>query len=78
MDDYCSLTAPWPKFSPMNKIARLPLVHLTVIALLACLAYSNSFSVPFVFDDHVIIENNLFIQDARFLAQPSLVKGSYL
>ena len=54
------------------------MLHVSLIILAACLAYANSFSVPFIFDDHVIIENNLFIQDARFLANPSLVKGTSL
>ncbi len=62
----------------MNKLICKPALHLILIALAACLAYANSLGVPFIFDDHVIIENNLFIQDARFLANPSLVKGSYL
>ncbi len=62
----------------MTKLVRNPLVHLAIIALVTCLAYANSFRVPFIFDDHTIIEENSFIQDARFLANPSLAKGSYL
>jgi tetratricopeptide (TPR) repeat protein len=62
----------------MAGLVRNPLLHVSLIVLAACLAYANSFSVPFIFDDHVIIENNLFIQDARFLADPSRVKGTSL
>jgi len=78
IEDNGRLAAPKPNYFTMSKLARKPLEHLALIVLAACLAYANSFSVPFIFDDHVIIENNLFIQDARFLANPSLVKGSYL
>jgi len=35
-----------------------PLLHITLIVILCCLAYSNSLDVPFEFDDiHQIVEN---------------------
>jgi tetratricopeptide (TPR) repeat protein len=65
----------WTGLPILTKLARNPLVHLSLIALAACLAYANSFSVPFVFDDDTHIKYNLLIQDVRFLADPSLAKG---
>jgi hypothetical protein len=49
-----------------------------LIVVFALIAYSNSFSVPFVFDDHPIIRDNLLIQDLKFFVYPSLAKVSPL
>ncbi len=40
-----------------------PLFHLLLIALLGLVAYSNSFHVPFIFDDETSIINNSAIRD---------------
>lgn len=53
-------------------------VHISLIVIIALLAYANSFSVPFQFDDHPIIEDNLLIQDPRFFVDFSQAKISPL
>jgi len=47
-----------------------PLVHILFIALAAFLAYSNSFNVPFSFDDGINIVENPDIRDGRLLIEP--------
>lgn len=42
-----------------------PLYHSILIVLLGILAYSNSFHVPFVFDDHFSIIDNGVVHDIR-------------
>jgi protein O-mannosyl-transferase len=47
-----------------------PVVHILFIALVAFLAYSNSFHVPFSFDDVINIVENPDIRDGRLLTGP--------
>ncbi len=47
-----------------------PVVHALFIALAAFLAYSNSFNVPFSFDDTVNIVDNPYVRDIRLLIEP--------
>ena len=42
-----------------------------LIALVGLLVYSNTFNVPFVFDDRMYIEENPMIKDSRYLFHPS-------
>ena len=43
--------------------SRQPAVHQALILLLGLLIYSNTFHVPFIFDDNTIIVNNPRLQD---------------
>jgi tetratricopeptide (TPR) repeat protein len=60
------------------KINYKKIIHFFLIIIIALLAYANSFSVPFTFDDHPIIEDNNLIQDLRFFVNPSAAKVSPL
>ena len=51
------------------------LLHLLVIAVVAVLLYSNTFHVPFVFDDsHTITENDAIRNTTMFLRKKSLFR----
>ncbi len=55
--------------SKSQGLAKSRLVHLLVLALLACLAYANTFHGPFVFDDESSIVNNPVVKDLdKFLS----------
>jgi tetratricopeptide (TPR) repeat protein len=55
----------------MGGILRRPVFHLVLIALLGLLIYSNTFDVPFYFDDVRLIVDNPFIKDFSYFAEPS-------
>jgi Flp pilus assembly protein TadD len=46
------------------------LLHLALIILLGLLAYSNTFNVPFQFDDKVYIENNILFTSPGEICSP--------
>jgi tetratricopeptide (TPR) repeat protein len=48
-----------------SKILHKPTVHLLLIGLLCVIAYSNTFYVPFQFDDHINIINDPIIKEVR-------------
>src|SRR4030066_747583 len=48
-----------------------PVFHILLILLLGFLAYSNTLSVPFQFDDKFIIEKNPIIKNLQFFSDPS-------
>jgi tetratricopeptide (TPR) repeat protein len=48
-----------------------PAMHVLLIALLSILAYSNTFQVPFVFDDTPFILDNPVIKDINYFISPS-------
>jgi Tfp pilus assembly protein PilF len=49
-------------------------IHLIIIAVLGLIAYSNTFDVPFQWDDkHIIVENPI-IKNFSYFASPSLAK----
>jgi tetratricopeptide (TPR) repeat protein len=52
-----------------------PFIHLILIALLGLLAYSNTFEVPFQFDDHSNIVENPIIKDLSNFVEPSQAAG---
>lgn len=56
---------------------RLPawIIHLALVALLGLLAYSNTFDVPFLFDDYDNIVNNPIIQEKGYFLSPSKADG---
>jgi len=47
-----------------------PLFHLLLMAILGLLAYSNTFSVPFQFDDIYYITENYVIRDLTYFIEP--------
>jgi tetratricopeptide (TPR) repeat protein len=49
------------------------LLHITIIALLGLLAYSNTFDVPFVYDDTNFIVRNPFMKDFDYFVDSSKV-----
>jgi tetratricopeptide (TPR) repeat protein len=50
-------------------------LHLVLIAVLGLVAYSNTFDVPFHFDDKYKIVDNPAIKDLRYFVHPSEAKG---
>lgn len=46
-------------------------IHLALIIFLSIIAYSNTFSVPFQFDDEPSIARNIIIREGRFFTDPS-------
>jgi tetratricopeptide (TPR) repeat protein len=49
-------------------------LHILLIVLLSLIAYSNTFHVPFYFDDKRAIINNPVIKDLQYFVQPSKAK----
>jgi hypothetical protein len=52
-----------------------PLFHMALIAILGLLAYSNTFGVPFQWDEHNFIVNNPIVKDLSFFLHPSKASG---
>ena len=50
------------------------IIHLIFIALLAVLAYSNTFDAPFQFDEESLITNNPIVKDLGYILNPSEAK----
>jgi Flp pilus assembly protein TadD len=46
-------------------------IHLALIVILSIIAYSNTFNVPFQFDDEPSIARNIIIREGRFFTDPS-------
>jgi tetratricopeptide (TPR) repeat protein len=53
---------------------RKPIVHIAIIAALGFIVYSNTFNVPFVFDDEPNISQNQMIRDISNI--PSMFAGT--
>jgi hypothetical protein len=53
------------------------LVHLAVVFLLGLTVYSNTFNVPFQWDEDTFIKNNPVVKDLSFFLNPSLAKGEH-
>ncbi|HDZ84896.1 MAG TPA: hypothetical protein ENH45_06710, partial [Nitrospirae bacterium] len=51
-----------------------PLFHFLIIALFSLIAYSNTFNVPFHFDDKKVIVENSIIKDLGYFTSPSKAK----
>jgi hypothetical protein len=60
------------KMKPI-KYSHIRYVHLVLIALLGLAVYSNTFSVPFHFDDVSFIKENPYIKDIDYFLEPSKV-----
>jgi tetratricopeptide (TPR) repeat protein len=54
------------------------ILHILLITTVGLLAYSNTFNVPFQFDDSHAIVNNPIIKDLNYFVDPSGVKGLIL
>ncbi|MBI4824662.1 MAG: hypothetical protein HY805_10620 [Nitrospirae bacterium] len=52
-----------------------PLIHLLLIALIGILSYSNTFNVPFQWDEEYLIVQNPIIKDLSYFLEPSKAKG---
>lgn len=50
-------------------------VHIILIALLGLLAYSNTFDVPFQWDDQYLIAENPIVKDLNYFLRPSEASG---
>jgi len=55
----------------LSRLPAHPLIHIACILLCGLLAYANTFSVPFVFDDNGSIVENYLIKDPANLWPPS-------
>jgi tetratricopeptide (TPR) repeat protein len=51
-----------------------PLFHVLLVIILSLIAYSNTFHVPFQFDDKPVIVENPIIKDLQFFVEPSKAK----
>ncbi|MBI4823704.1 MAG: hypothetical protein HY805_05685, partial [Nitrospirae bacterium] len=58
----------------MNWLNR-PFIHLILIAILGILSYSNTFNVPFQWDEQELIENNPIVKNLSYFLEPSKAKG---
>lgn len=52
-----------------------PIVHILLIAIVGLFAYSNTFHVPFHFDDRPLIAENHIMKDLSFFFGPSNTNG---
>lgn len=58
----------------MGKIFHKHTVHVFFIVTLSLIAYSNTFQVPFQFDDEAVIVDNPIIKNLDYFANPSKAK----
>lgn len=49
--------------------------HVLLIIVVALIAYSNTFHVPFIFDDMLNIVDNPFVKDLTYYIHPATAKG---
>lgn len=57
----------------INRMLNEPISHILIIISLGLLIYSNTFHVPFQFDDKFCITANPAIKDFHYFKEPSLV-----
>ncbi len=57
-----------------KSILNKTIVHFFIIAILSLIAYSNTFKVPFLFDDDKVIVTNPIIKDLKYFTDPSKAK----
>ncbi|MBI5196158.1 MAG: tetratricopeptide repeat protein [Nitrospirae bacterium] len=64
------------KVNMLYKISLLhkPIVHILLIVIIALIAYSNTFHVPFQFDDKPYIAENSAIKDFQYFIEPSKIE----
>ena len=58
----------------IRKVLNKPVVHILLLALMGLLAYSNTFEVPFQFDDKPNIVINPIIKDLRYFLETEKAK----
>src|SRR4030042_7169416 len=63
------------EWSPSKGWVQKPIVHCFLIALVALLAYSNTFQSPFQWDEEDFIVQNPVVRDLEYFASPSKAKG---
>jgi len=63
------------KGAVLRETAEKPLVHVLLIVILGLIVYSNTFHVPFVFDDAPNIVNNPVIKDLKYFIDPAEAKA---
>jgi protein O-mannosyl-transferase len=68
------LSSRWSLFYDAPKIATSPLTHACLIIVVGLLAYSNSFQVPFQWDDKYFINENPIIRDFNYFLHPGQAK----
>jgi tetratricopeptide (TPR) repeat protein len=68
---------PSPGPSDLKQKGSLPL-HLLIIAAFGLLVYSNTFDVPFQFDDRAYIVNNPIVKDFGYFIDTSRAEGLYV
>ncbi|MBI5633805.1 MAG: tetratricopeptide repeat protein [Nitrospirae bacterium] len=67
--------APGEKDSSGNTgILHKPAAHILLIVILGLLAYSNTFNVPFQWDDKALIADNPLVKDLGYFLEPSKAK----
>ncbi|MDX1775560.1 MAG: tetratricopeptide repeat protein, partial [Desulfobulbales bacterium] len=54
-----------------KSIFNKPIINVLLIVVLSIIAYANTFSVPFHYDDKFVIVNNPIIKDLGYFAEPS-------
>jgi hypothetical protein len=60
-------------FMKKTTVIKTPILHLLVISLLGLLVYSNTFDVPFQFDDNMFIVDNPYIKDFGYFIDQSQI-----
>ena len=58
----------------IKSLIHKPLFHFLIIALFSLIAYSNTFNIPFQFDDEAVIAENPIIKDLGYFTSPSKAK----
>jgi tetratricopeptide (TPR) repeat protein len=56
-----------------TRLPKSPLVHFLLIASVSLIIYSNTFTVPFHYDDFRFIRDNPFIKDFSYFLNPSKI-----
>ena len=59
----------------ISKFLQKPVLYILLIAAVGLIAYSNTFDVPFTFDDKYAIAENPVVKDFSYFGEPSRVKG---
>ncbi len=60
----------------LRHLIRSNYFHIIIIALLGLLVYSNTFNVPFQWDDQRFILENPVVKNLNYFIEPSELKGS--
>jgi tetratricopeptide (TPR) repeat protein len=65
-------------FSVLNRILDRPLLHFILITAVGLLVYSNTFEVPFHYDDNLFIVRPPLIKDFSYFTDSEKVDGLFL